>query len=542
MKSITHFNKKKLSICLVGLFIGGSLTLQANEPNKVSKLWTEFVQAQKNHTSSMLRDFSYAGYHHGEEGIPDVNYPRVDITSYGAVADDGKSDREAFIKAIKVAEKIATKEGGAVIYVPQGTFRLHNASEPNETIVISGSNIVLQGADRNKSILFMEAPNQTKTPNKKWTGPVLIQFNPSNTASKVITKITKSADVGEKTVAVASTRGLELGQYVAVHLKDNNDSLIAQTVAPLRLTRKWVQLWDRGVMVESYHQIVSLTENSITFKEPLMTPVDVKWPWGISIQQNLNEVGVENLTFIGNFHDKFVHHKDWIHDSGYCMVSFRNCVDSWMRNITFRDVSSAAGLVNSANCSVLNCKVEGYRGHNSIHNQQASRTLMANIYDQSGQWHSVGVSKPSIGTVLWRIKSTPNTCFESHSTQPRYTLIDNWSGGFMKGHGGGAIGSLPTHLEGLVLWNYEETDTPEQHFDFIDSTSPYWRVLPPIIVGFHAPKGHICTTFNQEQVKYEESNGEQVLPISLYEAQLKLRLGKLPDWAQTLIKQPVTNQ
>ncbi|MFA6831567.1 MAG: DUF4955 domain-containing protein [Bacteroidaceae bacterium] len=541
MKNMIHSHKTKLAVC-IALLIGGSMSLQAGEPKNISKLWMQFVQAQKNHTPSILRDFSYAGYHHGEDGIPDVNYPKIDITKYGAVANDGKSDREAFIKAIKVAEETAVTKGGAIIYIPEGTFRLHNANEPNETISIKGSNIVLRGEDRNKSILFMEAPNETTTPDKKWTGPVLIQFIPSNTISEVVTKITKSAAVGEKTVNVISTKGLKIGQYVAVHLKDSNDSLIAQTVAPLKLTKKWAQLWDRGVMIESFHQIVSLTSNSITFKEPLMTPIDIKWPWGITTQPKLAEVGVENLTFLGDFHEKFVHHKNWLHDSGYCMVKFRSCVDSWMRNLTFRDVSSAAGLDFSANCSILNCKVEGYQGHSSINNQEASRTLMANIYDKSGQWHSVGVSKPSIGSVLWRIKSTPNTCFESHSSQPRYTLIDNWSGGFMKGHGGGAVGSLPTHLEGLVLWNYEETDAPEMDFDFVDATSPYWRVLPPIIVGFHAPKGQKCSTFNQKQVKYEEFNGQEVLPISLYEAQLKLRLGKLPEWAEVLINQPVTDQ
>jgi len=50
------------------------------------------------------------------------------------------------------------------------------------------------------------------------------------------------------------------------------------------------------------------------------------------------------------------------------------------------------------------------------------------------------------------------------------------------------------------------------------------------IVGFHGA----ATTFKPEQLKYSESIGQPVEPESLYEAQLKLRLKKLPDWVLKL--------
>lgn len=55
-------------------------------------------------------------------------------------------------------------------------------------------------------------------------------------------------------------------------------------------------------------------------------------------------------------------------------------------------------------------------------------------------------------------------------------------------------------------------------------------ILPPTIVGFHG----VGITFDQEQVKLDESHGTAVTPQSLYEAQLEKRLGHLPPWIEAL--------
>ena len=51
-------------------------------------------------------------------------------------------------------------------------------------------------------------------------------------------------------------------------------------------------------------------------------------------------------------------------------------------------------------------------------------------------------------------------------------------------------------------------------------------VLPPTVVGFHGK----TVTFAEDQMKLNESNGTEVLPGSLYEAQIALRLGYTPQW------------
>ena len=48
----------------------------------------------------------------------------------------------------------------------------------------------------------------------------------------------------------------------------------------------------------------------------------------------------------------------------------------------------------------------------------------------TGQYHAVGVSKESLGAVLWRNTWGSDGCFEAHATQPRATLIDCSKGSF----------------------------------------------------------------------------------------------------------------
>ena len=102
----------------------------------------------------------------------------------------------------------------------------------------------------------------------------------------------------------------------------------------------------------------------------------------------------------------------------------------------------------------------------------------------------------------------------------------------MLGRVGGARHNLPNHGRYLVLWNYKETDEPESNFEFWSTKTWYWKIVAPIIVGFHGAG----TTFKADEVQILESMGTPVKPESLFEEQLTLRLGKLPEWITDLKK------
>ena len=105
-------------------------------------------------------------------------------------------------------------------------------------------------------------------------------------------------------------------------------------------------------------------------------------------------------------------------------------------------------------------------------------------FENAGQYHASGVSNTSLGAVLWNNTWGDDAFFESHSRQPRATLVDRCTGGFVQWRFGGDETNVPNHLG--------------------------------------------------DQVKYLESNGAAVEPLSLYEAQLRQRLGYVPAWLNSL--------
>ena len=214
-------------------------------PSHTSELWYEFLAYRQNGSESRLADFSYAGYRFGEKDIPDVNYPVFDITDYGAIPDDGLSDRDALQAAILAAQK----NGRGIVYCPAGRFDLRPEDAPNKSIIISGNNIVLRGAGSGEggTELFMEYPNQPETENALWSCPPLINVRyvfdndqklstDGNFSDRKLADITADAARGTHTVEVSNTSGLYIGKRVFLNLKNNDSELIAAELAPYEVS------------------------------------------------------------------------------------------------------------------------------------------------------------------------------------------------------------------------------------------------------------------------------------------------------------------
>ena len=284
-------------------------------------------------------------------------------------------------------------------------------------------------------------------------------------------------------------------------------------------------------MVNERHQIAKVTGNSIYLVEPIYYPIESKYNWEVAKFNYIHHIGFENLTFEGNWKKKFVHHRSAEDDGGWSIIRISRTVNSWIKDVTFKNVNRAAIFSASASCTALNVLIEGNYGHNAISAAGSTGILIANSQDKAGMHHSFGASGGStINTVIWHSKYASHTCFESHASQPRNTLLDNVEGGFFAGRAGGAKQNLPNHNRYLVLWNFKETDAAESNFRFVAIDSDYWKIVPPIIVGFHGSG----TTFKEDETQVIESLGTPVKPASLFEKQLELRLGKLPDWIKEI--------
>lgn len=488
-------------------------------------VWQEYLADRQNgKTDSRLLDFSFAGYHHAETAVPDVTYPLFDVTAYGAIPNDGLSDRQALIDAIAAAEV----NGSGIIYFPAGRFILHSEGDPDESIRITKSRIIIRGAGSGAggTELFMKTPIPPKDLTQMWASPSMILFDGGYTSGKV-SDVTADAPRGSFSVQLATVGNLKVGQWVILSLSDNNPELVAKELSPYSVDPSLTEII-AGVQVRDIHQIVAISGNTVTFKEPIMHAVESKYKWNITKLLYAQENGVEDIAFVGNFHESFVHHQSWLHDGGYKPINIKNNVNSWLRRCRFVDVSEAMSVINSANVSVYSVTIEGNQGHAAIRSQGSSRVFLGAIEDKAGQWHSVGVSKPAMGTVVWRVKMKSNTCFEMHASQPRATLFDASEGGYFREGVGGDVKNTPFHLADLVFWNYKQNASKAAVTDLWGTR--YKGFVLPLFIGLHG----VDTQFDPSQVTVDESHGVKVQPESLFEAQLVHRLGSLPTWLTTL--------
>lgn len=575
-----------------------SLRLDASASASVNA-WKKFMmQADDN----VLLDFSYAGYMHGEVAPPDVNIdfstPKTDaagnkyynaylsggaqgsavykvfnVEDYGADGTDEVSDRPALIKilknALKCTEQLADNDktlryyvGGngnanAIIYFPEGKFILRGGDEAEtiETLRLTMGNILFKGVGRDKTILEMAVKNNP-TSADMWSTPNLLEFK-HNSGLSDLTDVTGNAEKGTFSIEVGSTAGIKEGDWICLSLKNNDPELVSEELAPHKVSSAWGELITNGVQVFDYHQVKRVSGNTLTFYEPIMRKIESKWGWKVQKFPHYENVGVEDLKFLGHSKSDFRHHGSADDDGAFKPIQMIRLTNSWMRRVDFESVSEAHSFVSCANASAYEVEISGNRGHSAIRSQASSRVFIGKVYDHSngyvatdagghnlgeymegaGQYHGCGVSKQSLGAVIWNVRWGDDSCFESHATQPRATLIDGCQGGFVAWREGGDEKQLPNHLNDLTIWNMEATrvvydNVWNQQWIWWDDNNKWWKNMPPVIVGWKGLPVRFDTS--EGQVKYVESLDMPASPNSLYEAQLKHRLGYVPAWLSAL--------
>ena len=558
--------------------------------------WQRFRQGEDN----VLPDYSYAGYN-GEsapQGAFSLGYQVINVKE--RMTAKNMTAREALISILQ--EKGMTRVNGTnklnanakiVIYFPAGDYILHNDDDNTRDeskqkdavdsknnnvssgIEIYGGNFVIKGDGPDKTRLIMETPNLPTSISNLSSSPILLAIKhtngPNNAGnSPKLASVTENAKRGDFTVKVSGTTGISSGQWVQLRLRSGDRELVKKEIGPIALNENWAiakapisinQSSDDlyGVKITEFHQVKSASNGKITFYEPIMHDIDIKYNdtegWEIRTYKYLENVGVEDLSFVGNALDGYAHHGEghaeqakvgWQYDGAYKPLLLQRVVNSWVRNVHFESVSEALTFAESANSSAYDIRISGKRGHSAVRSQGSSRVFIGKVRDESagndvygkscqGQFHGCGVSKPSVGTVLWNVTWGNDACFESHATQPRATLIDNCSGGLVYYRAGGDENEVPNHLGDLTLWNLNVTgtDSHASNFAWWSDSDTWWKIFPPIVVGTHGMNVKFSGK-EQQQVTYEESTGMKVSPESLYEAQLRERLGYVPGWLNAL--------
>ena len=508
-------------------FISGSMA-------NLSETYKQFARARQNDTEPTLPDFSYAGYHHFSKPVPDVRHDQYDVTApkYGAIPNDDQSDQAAIIAAIADAEA----KGSGIIFFPPGEFLVNTDADTTAdgkftTIAIRNSNIVLKGSgSRTGGTVIRQVNSMYKrylrnvedNGTSGWPPMFLFRYrgNPSKSTS-----VTEDATRETFWVTVANASLFNVGEWVT--LKMQSTAAIADFMGGRTPSSNWeISASKRGVIVDETHRIAEIQNNRMRFHEPLHANVNSSHGWEVHEYRFLEEVGVEDISFQGSWTGDFVHHKNYIHDYSWYMLQFRGCVNSWVRRVSFINTSIALGINGSA-ISVYHVTLAGNQGHFAFLGN-TDHSWIGLSEDLAGHQHGPNIQGPRSGNVYYRYKYPASLDFHAQkSGEPIATLFDRANGGNLSGSSGVCSRNCPHHLGHFVAWNFHQGPA-SQHYDFWDQNGRV--VINPIIVGFHGS----TATFDANTVQLNESQGSAVVPESLFDAQLELRLGTVPAWLKTL--------
>ena len=485
------------------------------DAQRVAPLWTDFIEAKKLGKTPVLPDFSYAGYHWSEKEIAPVDKKKkFSIIDFGAIANDDKFDDEAIQKTIDAAEN---NPGGGVVFFPPGKYLIAGDNDATKQIHISKSNIVLKGSGSGAG------GTEIYQANMRINGRQFV-FKPARNNSVKLTIITKDAVRESFWVEVEDASKLKAGQDVVI--RHRSEEFTRLYFAPLDLKPQWTRLFGEkgGMQIFEIHTVEKIEGNRIKFKNPVH--LDIKMvksaTWDLFTYNSIEECGIEDILFTSNwknYPEEFVHHKNAIHDYAYEAVGMEFVKNSWVRNCEFHDWNEGVFIRSGYQVSILNTHFRGKKGHASVHARTGYGVLIKDCSFNGAQHHGAGTGYSAVGTVISQCSLGTDQNFDIHSGQPYATLYDNIDGGVFYNLGGPEPGH-PHHGKELVLWNFYHKSSKDQHYNFWDmSRRRNYTIAQPVLVGFQSD-----TKVDFENTGVNQLQRKEVLPKSLFEAQLELRL------------------
>ncbi|MEM7040606.1 MAG: glycosyl hydrolase family 28-related protein, partial [Bacteroidota bacterium] len=319
-----------------------------------SALWEDYVSARQNGTFSTLRDYSHAGYHKSEVGLPQVDastHSVFDVTDFGAVPNDGLSDRQAIVDAIAAASNATP----AIVYIPEGRFRINEPSDAGQPdIVIREDSLVLMGAGIAKTELYIDQCLLSEKSGVIFFAskrPEDYIFYMSSIERAAVTQIPDRH--GTFSLEVDQTDSLEPGMVVFITADLNvmtpagQDYFLPHAVPDGAIN----QHGESNADLTELHTIVAIQNNTVFFGEPIQ--FDLRHMENVFLREvpyYIRESGIQDMTIRANNREQFKHHAGSTYSTKFNPIRFDFAMDCWVNNIRFKDFGTAMNVSNSLYC------------------------------------------------------------------------------------------------------------------------------------------------------------------------------------------------
>lgn len=496
-----------LEISMVSLTLS-SIPVWADESSlwgKNGELWQE---------GGRLEDFSYAGYHFGEEQPPMLPV-QASVKDFGAVGDGTTDDTDAFLRA-------TTEAQGKVILIPKGTYLL------KRPIFIQGKGTVLHGEHMEQTVLLFtdgledieprtaQTADGLPTTQWSWSGGFLNLLGNQIEAGPTY-EISGNVEGNPRHITLAKTDSLSEGDYVLTYWRDaeersflrelyQNDGGDISGASP-RVIRRQV------------NRVKRINGNQIELQRTPRYRLDQAFtPYLKKLDPETTESGIENLTL--QFKSG-VYRGHW-KERGFNAVAISpNAVHCWVRQLKIVDADSGI-FVSGIHCTIDGIRFESKRktlqdamtGHHGV--DGGNDCLIQNVVFKTMFYHDLSVSGSS-GSVFRLIQGI-DTNFDHHRNAPDYNLYTNIDIG--KGtrpwlSGGGRTRGKHS-ARGTTFWNIKSNlslELPQQEFG------------PPGI-QFVGLKTQARKQYKDDAWWVEPIRPNQLEPQDLYAAQLQKRLAE----------------
>ncbi|WP_309380862.1 glycosyl hydrolase family 28-related protein [Cerasicoccus frondis] len=512
MNARTPSQKSWLSI-LCGMIAASALFAETppSAPATYSQLWGENGELWS--PVGRLPDFSFAGYHFGEDPIPDI--PVVcSVKDFGAKGDGVHDDTQAFIDAIA-----ATDAG--VIEIPAGRYVIL------DIIWIRKPNVVLRGAGPDQTILYCPLPLETVKPHPSktgsgesvseysWAGGFL--WMEGRYSEQELSPITSTNERGDREITVESTDDLNVGDVVCVKVvEDEQGTLMAylHDGAPGRVHK----IRQREVSNRMFSRISEIRGNIVVLERALTVDLRPEWkPQLMRQTSDVKECGIEDLAIEFPITPTRPHHYEY----GYNGIEFRRTMNCWVRNVRIKNADSSIILFGRF-CTVDGLVLEserpeldGVTGHHGV--TMGYDCVLENFDIQTRFIHDITVDTFSSGNVVKNGKGV-NLSLDHHRRAPYQNLYTNLDlGKGTETWTSGGAGGLGNHAAARnTFWRLiAETD----------QTFPP-RGFGPEALNFIGLQTHQKSILQPDGIWFEAIPPAELEPADLHAAQLKKRLGK----------------
>ncbi|MEZ0296901.1 MAG: glycosyl hydrolase family 28-related protein [Candidatus Methylacidiphilales bacterium] len=455
--------------------------MQATSANTLScsRLWGSSGELWT--PEDRLPDFSWAGYHSGNDPLPDL--PKgVNIKDFGAVGDGNHDDTDAFLKAISEVQ--------GAIEIPTGRYVISKILEINR------SNVVLRGESPDKSVLVCPVhlsdirpdwgatTTGERTSNYSWSGGILWFKGERQTTA--LSSVQGSHKRGSRFIKVSTADSLSIKQRILIRQTDTPDNSLA---AHLYSNDPGETRELKGsTTARLVCQIVSISGNQVEIDRPLRFGIKPEWkPELLAFNPDVTESGAENLGFEFPQTDYPGHFKELGHNA----IALENVVDCWIKNIRIHNADSGIFGFGSL-CSVVDVKftcsrqpdvVSGCTGHHGVYFQGDDNLFTRFTYENTFI-HDISISIGS-GNVFSDGKGA-DLCFDHHIRLPTKTSSRIYIWAAAAAHGCAAVAGVSKHLpngkepDQLVCSTYQgdfPQYVPGGVADPSSNNSPGWMLL-----------------------------------------------------------------